>query len=115
MPASLSGITHHSHPLRCLDLKGHCHGDFAVFWSKMFKYLTKNLFCNIKSLSQHLNENIKRFFSKEEQTIFQVAIHLHGSHPQPIIIYSSFCELKGLLLTKPNHSIETNSFFIYSQ
>lgn len=25
-------------------LKGHCHGDFAVFWYKLLKYLTKNLF-----------------------------------------------------------------------
>ena len=24
-------------------LKGHCHGDFSVFWSKQHKYFTKNL------------------------------------------------------------------------
>ena len=25
-------------------LKGHCHGNFAIFWSKPLKYLTKSLF-----------------------------------------------------------------------
>ena len=28
----------------------HCHGDFAVFSSKWLKYLTKNLFSNMKFL-----------------------------------------------------------------
>ena len=28
-------------------LKGHCRGDFAVFWSKQLKYLTKNFFPNM--------------------------------------------------------------------
>ena len=32
------------------NLKGHCHGDFAVFWSKLLNYLTKNLFCNMTLL-----------------------------------------------------------------
>ena len=31
-------------------LKGHCHDDFAVFWSKLHKHLTKNLFANMKLL-----------------------------------------------------------------
>ena len=52
----------------CCLLKGHCHGDFAVFWSKLLKYLTKNLFCNMKLLLQYREENIK-VFSQEEQTI----------------------------------------------
>ena len=29
-------------------LKGHCHGDFAVCWSKLLKYLTKNVFSDMK-------------------------------------------------------------------
>ena len=33
-----------------LILKGHCHGDFSVCWTKQFKYLTKNPFLNVKSL-----------------------------------------------------------------
>ena len=44
-------------------LKGHCHDDFAVFWSKLLEYLTKNLACNMTLLLQHREENIKRFFS----------------------------------------------------
>ena len=44
-----------------LSLKGHCHGDLAAFWSKLFKYLTKNLFCNMKLFLQHWEENIKVF------------------------------------------------------
>ena len=43
------------------SLKGHCHGDLAEFWSKLLKYLTKNLFYNMKLLSQHREENIKVF------------------------------------------------------
>ena len=45
--------------------KGHCHGDFAVFWFKELKYLTKNLSANMKSLLEH-REEIIRDFSKEE-------------------------------------------------
>ena len=30
------------------NLKGHCHDDFAVFWSKLLKSFTKNLFFDIK-------------------------------------------------------------------
>ena len=35
-------------------LNGPCHGDFAACWSKLLKYLTKNLFSNRKLLLQHL-------------------------------------------------------------
>ena len=31
-----------------LLLKGHCRGDFFVFWSKLLKFLTRFLFANIK-------------------------------------------------------------------
>ena len=40
-------------------LNGHCHGDFAVFWSKQLKYLTKNLFSNMKLFLEHWKENTK--------------------------------------------------------
>ena len=40
-----------------LLLKGHCHGNFAIFWSKPLKYLTKSLFFNMKLLIQHWEEN----------------------------------------------------------
>ena len=49
-------------------LKGHCHDNFAMFWSKPLKYLTKSLFFNMKLLIQHWEENTKVFLS-EEQTI----------------------------------------------
>ena len=49
-------------------LKGHCHGNCAMFWSKPLKYLTKSLFFNMKLLIQHWEENTKVFLS-EEQTI----------------------------------------------
>ena len=49
-------------------LKGHCHGNFAIFWSKLLKCLTKSLFFNMKLLIQHWEENTKVFLS-EEQTI----------------------------------------------
>ena len=51
-----------------VSLKGHCHGNFAIFWSKPLKYLTKSLFFNMKLLIQHWEENTKVFLS-EEQTI----------------------------------------------
>ena len=38
---------------RVFDLRGHCHGDFSVFWSKLLKYLTSYLFANIKLLLEH--------------------------------------------------------------
>ena len=40
------------------NLKGHCHSDFAVFLSKLLKFLTKNLFSNMKLLLEHQEENI---------------------------------------------------------
>ena len=42
-------------------LKGHCQDDLPVFWSKLLKCLTKNLFCKMKLLLQHREENIKAF------------------------------------------------------
>ena len=50
------------------NLKGHCRGNFAIFWSKPLKYLTRSLFFNMKLLIQHWEENAKVFLS-EEQTI----------------------------------------------
>ena len=43
------------------SLKVHCHYNPAVFWSKLLKYLTKNLFSNMKLLLEHREENIKVF------------------------------------------------------
>ena len=40
-------------------LKGHCHADFAVFWSKYIKYMTNYLCLNIKLLLEHQEDNIK--------------------------------------------------------
>ena len=42
-------------------LKGYCHGDFVVFWSKQLKYLTKNVFSNMKLFLEHWGENTKGF------------------------------------------------------
>ena len=42
-------------------LMGHCHGDFALFGSKLLKYLTENLFSNMKLVLEHREENIKGF------------------------------------------------------
>ena len=47
---------------RASFLKGHCHGDIAIFSSKWLKYLTKNLFSNKKFLLEHQEGNIKEFF-----------------------------------------------------
>ena len=35
------------------QLKGHCYRDCAVRWLKVPKYLTQNLFSNMKLLLQH--------------------------------------------------------------
>ena len=43
----------------CVYLKGHCHTDFAVFWSKYTKYMTNYLCSNIKLLLEHQEDNIK--------------------------------------------------------
>ena len=43
------------------SLKGHCHSDFAIFSSKWLKYLTKNLFSNMKLILEHREGNIKVF------------------------------------------------------
>ena len=45
-------------------LKEHCHYDFTVLWSKLLKYLTKNLFANMKLLLEHREENIKGFLQE---------------------------------------------------
>ena len=42
-------------------LKRHCQGEFAVFWPKLLKYLTKNPFSNMKLLIERREENIKAF------------------------------------------------------
>ena len=54
--------------VRVFVLKGHCHANFAIFWSKPLKYLTKSLFFNKKLLIQYWEESTKVFLS-EEQTI----------------------------------------------
>ena len=41
------------------SLKGHCHTDFAVFWSKYTKYMTNYPCSNIKLLLEHQEDNIK--------------------------------------------------------
>ena len=40
-------------------LKGHCHGDFAVCWSKLLKYLIKNLISNMKLSLEHREEHME--------------------------------------------------------
>ena len=49
------------HQIEFLDsyLKGHCHGNFAIFWSKPLKYFTKSLFFNMKLLIQHGKKILK--------------------------------------------------------
>ena len=42
-----------------LHLKEHYHGDFPVCYPKRLKYLTKNLFSNMKLLLEHGEENMK--------------------------------------------------------
>ena len=34
-------------------LKGNCYGDFAVCWTKLVNYLTKNLLYNMNLLLEH--------------------------------------------------------------
>ena len=61
---SLPGLTFgqcHDNCVRSLVLKGRCHGDFAVCWSKLLKSLSKNLFSNLKLLLEHRKENMKLF------------------------------------------------------
>ena len=102
-------------------LKGHCHGDFAVFWSKLLKCLTKNLFAKIKLLLEHWEEDIKGFLQertnynqflttslnytrRKNWPIFS-SYNLFSSQPSTAhIINTSFCAIVGvLLLTKLNH------------
>ena len=99
----------------------HCHGSFTIFLSKWLKYLTKNLFSNMKLLLEHREGNIKDFYPGKNKLLykqflmtslqytgqfFQVAIHFDLSHPQQKIINTSFCALLGSLLT-----IKTEPFF----
>ena len=44
-----------------MALRGRCHGDFAVFLSKLLTYLTTNPSPNMKLLLECWEENIKRF------------------------------------------------------
>ena len=87
------------------------------------------LFCNMKLVLQHREENIRFFLLRRTTTInfsdFSkihrknlkklVAIHFHPSHPLPNIINTSFCVLVALLLTTLNHHlndfIEINTSF----
>ena len=55
----LSYIHTYMHAYIQLHLKGHCHTDFAVFWSKYTKYMTNYLCSNIKLLLEHQEDNIK--------------------------------------------------------
>ena len=48
--------------LKMFILKGHCHGDFAIFSSKWLKYLTKNFFSNMKLLLEHREGNYQGIF-----------------------------------------------------
>ena len=49
---------------RSIKIKGRCHGDFAVFWSELLKYLTKSLFSNKKLLLEYREGNIKGFLQE---------------------------------------------------
>ena len=127
----------HMQAAKICALKGHRHGDFAMFSSNWLKYLPKNLFLNMKFLLELREGNIKGFVRgrknykqflttslqytggtlKKSGQFSQVAIHFHPSHPQPKIINIFFCALLGFLLTKLNHyfddSIDSNMFFGY--
>ena len=46
-------------------LKGKYQGDFAVFCSKLLKYLTKNRFSNMKMLLERREKNIKAFIQEK--------------------------------------------------
>ena len=50
-----------------ITLKAHCDGDFAVYWSKVLKYLTKNLFSNMKSLLQHRERRYETIFPSKNK------------------------------------------------
>ena len=111
---------------------------FAVCWSRLLKYLTKNLFSNMKSLLEHREENMKWFlrarvnynkflaiFFKIRELgktgqFFQVSIHFHPNNLQPRMNDTSFCALVGLLLTNLNHYFDVyihtcGFFFRYSK
>ena len=114
--------------------EGHCHGDFAVYWSKLLRYLTKNLFNNMKLSLEHRDESLNNLSEEEKlQSVisrfskilkrnlkklakfFQVSIHFHPRHPRSKMNHSGFCALVGLYLTKPNNyfnvCIHTNMCF----
>ena len=46
--------------------EGHCHGDFAVYWSKLLRYLTKNLFNNMELSLEHRDESLNNLSEEEK-------------------------------------------------
>lgn len=74
-------------------LEGNCHGDLAVLRCKLRKHLSENVLSYTKLLLERRQKNIPS------------CTHLRPNHPQPNIIYTSFCTLLrlALLVTKLNH------------
>ena len=97
-------------------LGGPIHGDFAVFWSKLLKYLTKNLFANMKLLLEHREEIFKGFLQGRTNynQFLSTSLKYTGRTCLTIRSQTLFCALAGLLLKKLNHyfndSINSNLF-----
>ena len=54
----MKGLVNHKAPSR--RLKGHCRGDFASYFPKLFKNsLTKNPYFKVKSLLENREEKMK--------------------------------------------------------
>ena len=112
--------------------KGHCHGYFALFLSKLLNFFTKNLFSNMKLLLQHWEGNMKWFlqgtinysqfleiFPKYSEgtwknwPIFSSCNPFPSSHPQPKINETSFIALVGLRSTKLNHYLNVYKYVFW--
>ena len=113
-----------------LNLKWHCHGNFFVLWSKLFKYLTRNLFSYVKFLLEHQEEINKWFFRGRTNynQFLAISVKCTGqtwkSWPifsscnpfssKPSVVNTSLCALLGQPLTKRDYyfnvPITTNMF-----
>ena len=120
-----TGLTRLTNNLRHYWLKGHCHSDFPVCWSKLLKNLITNLFSDIKLLLGHQEKNMKWFLwtrinYNRFSAIFSEIHRRNNPFPSWLSTakdeWTSFCALVGLLLTKLNHYfdiyIHTNIFLV---